>query len=74
MFNKEQQKVYQRRYYEKNKVAYLKRAKAQRLASATYVKEHKKRYSCMDCLEIYPYVAMDYDHVIGEKRFNISFR
>ena len=45
--------------------------KALRRAKADVIQEYKER-PCMDCGISYPYYVMDFDHVRGEKRFNVS--
>lgn len=43
------------------------RTKRKRKENFEYVKKLKESQPCMDCNKFFPHVAMDYDHVRGEK-------
>jgi hypothetical protein len=66
---------YQSRYYQANKAKRIaeaaegaKRHRAKRIEIV-----HKaKSVPCADCGESYPYYVMQFDHVVGEKKFNIG--
>lgn len=37
-----------------------------------YVRKIKESNPCIDCGQIYHYSQMDFDHVRGEKRYNVA--
>ena len=73
--NLEDQAAYMKEHYKRNKDKYkaksLKRNKEQRKRNKDYVAFVKSLSSCVDCGEDNP-VVLEYDHVRGEKRANIS--
>jgi hypothetical protein len=49
------------------------RARQRRRKSRNYVKSIKGDFNwCTDCRKLLPYYALDYDHVRGQKKFNIA--
>lgn len=66
----EEQKAYQRRWYQKNKVAVLKRQKGinarGRARNRKYIHGLKDSTPCADCHLRYPYFVMDFDHLQGK--------
>ena len=70
--DKEKNAEYFRRWYEKNKQTQIERVKAQSEKIYREVLEYKESKPCMDCGVIYPYYVMDFDHVRGEKKKNVS--
>lgn len=38
----------------------------------TFLREYKESKGCECCLKYFPYWQLDFDHVRGEKKFNIS--
>jgi hypothetical protein len=76
-YDKERQKGYWQKYYDKNKEDVKRRA-------AAHAKATRKKYDemvnaakdqpCADCGIRYPHYVMDFDHVRGEKQFNIAAR
>lgn len=42
-----------------------------RLRCRAYVRDVKSQSPCKDCGERYPYYVMQFDHVRGEKKFNL---
>ena len=73
--NLEDQAAYMKEHYKRNKDKYKaksrKRNKEQRKRNKDYVAFVKSLSSCVDCGEDNP-VVLEYDHVRGEKRANIS--
>ena len=67
----QEQKDAQRRHYEANKVAYRASAKEVKRKKRAWIAEQKEK-PCADCGVSYPYFVMQFDHVIGEKLFNIG--
>lgn len=65
-----------RRHYDKNKVKVKATArewtKAQRIKIAAFIRALKEASPCMDCDEHFPYYVMDFDHVRGEKKFDLA--
>lgn len=39
-----------------------------------YINDYKTRHGCMDCKMFYPGFMLDFDHVRGQKLFNIGNR
>lgn len=74
-YDAERQKKYWQKYYEANKEDVKRRAAAH--SKATRQKKRQaiidaKSKPCMDCGVEYPYYKMQFDHVRGEKKFNIA--
>lgn len=73
--SKESIREYHRDWYHKNK--HRIRKSKQRLSQNRKKKinvfvRSLKEVPCKDCGNSYPYYVMDFDHVRGEKKFNIS--
>jgi hypothetical protein len=58
-------------HYQKNKQAYIDRAKETQKRIRNYIIS-AKAVPCADCGKEYHFSAMDFDHVTGEKKFNLS--
>lgn len=72
---KECTKVYAKQHYEQNKEKYATAAKESRkriLQENRIWVRSLKSVPCKDCYETYPYYVMDFDHVRGEKKANVS--
>ena len=73
--NKEDQAAASKRHYEANKAKIKARSsrwsKKQRKKNREFIKEYKSNHPCVDCGETNPLV-LDFDHVRGEKKRNIS--
>lgn len=73
--SKDDQRVASRRHYEKNKEVIIARSKernkAQRIRNRAFIARVKSFSSCLDCGESDPRV-LDFDHVRGEKKKNVS--
>lgn len=65
------QKQYLKGHYNKNKKYYIDKAKNHSKKMRILVLEHKD-YPCTDCGISYPYYVMDFDHVRGIKKNNLS--
>ncbi len=74
MRDKEKQKVAQKAHYQKYKDTYKARDKKVREQSRELIHNLKANKPCSDCGIIYPHYVMQFDHVKGEKLFNISMR
>lgn len=59
-------------YYHNNKETARDYARSNRAKLAEELKIVKENKPCADCGVIYPHYAMDFDHVAGEKSFNMS--
>lgn len=74
--DKEKQAAYARKHYEQNKEAIKARAKAYTqiitIENREYVRTLKEETPCTDCGNFYPYYVMDFDHVNGDKLYNIG--
>ena len=66
------QKEAQRRYYEENKDKYLARHQNRASRLKLYLEDFKSGKKCLDCEIAYPHYMMDFDHVRGRKRFEVS--
>jgi hypothetical protein len=66
------QKAAQKRYYEENKHKYRARSRQRNNTLRRRIIEIKESTPCTDCGIQYPHYTMDFDHVRGEKRCNVS--
>lgn len=64
-------KIYHRAHYLANKQRYVDSAQ-RTLAKVREFVDELKRHPCTDCGKTWPPIAMDFDHVSGEKTGNIS--
>lgn len=62
---------YQKAYYKKHPQSTIAWTKKRSLEIRTLIKLAKDK-PCMDCDDKYPYYVMDFDHVRGKKKFNLS--
>jgi len=69
---KECHKELARDHYEANKDKYKKRRQKVVEETRRYVQELKESNPCSDCGQHFHYCVMDFDHVRGEKKFNVS--
>jgi hypothetical protein len=69
--DKEKQRIAQHNSYLRNKAAYIEQNRKSRKRVRALIKAAKD-VPCADCGNKYPYYVMDFDHVRGEKRTNIS--
>jgi len=60
------------RWAEENRDKMLRHQKNLRISFLAFIEEMKKGKPCLDCGKAYPSYIMEYDHVRGEKRFNIG--
>lgn len=70
--DREKQKAAQHRYYIESKQLAIERNRSRRNTFRQYFNKVKSEHPCADCGLHYPPYVMDFDHVSGEKRFNIS--
>lgn len=70
-YTKEQQAAWKQRHYAENKSAYFQDAQRYHAARRDLI-DTIKSVPCMDCLVQYPPEVMEFDHVRGDKLFNIS--
>lgn len=68
----EKQKAAQARYYQENKERLHVAQNSRRNSWRKYIFDLKSITACADCGIVYPPYIMDFDHVSGEKKFNIS--
>lgn len=66
------QKEAQKRYYEENKEKYRIATRSRRSIFRQHIESIKSDTPCHDCGIQYPPYIMDFDHVRGEKRWNIG--
>lgn len=72
MYNRERNRLYQARWYKKNKKLQMSRTVERRKRIRKSINNLKSRKPCKDCKKYYPAVCMDFDHVKGKKLFTIS--
>lgn len=60
--NPEDQKRCWREHYERNKEAYVERARQRREDEKRQIREYKEAKGCMDCKGKFPYFVLDFDH------------
>ena len=70
--DKAKQAAAQRRYYARNGTAVKFKNAERRRATAAYIANLKATTPCADCKVQYPSYVMDFDHVTGDKCFNVS--
>lgn len=63
---------YTKRHYQANKPSYFKKAKVNDAKLMAWI-DSLKDNPCTDCGIKYKPWQMDFDHVLGEKQFNIAF-
>ena len=62
---------YQKQYYRRNPQSISNSAITRRASLRGIIQQAKDR-PCMDCGKRYPYYVMDFDHVEGNKKFNLA--
>jgi len=62
---------YQKAFYKRSPTSTSQSFKRRRCEKTKIVQEYKNK-PCSDCGIRYPYYVMDFDHVRGKKKFNIS--
>ena len=62
---------YQKKYYKLHPQSTVYSHKIRQKLRRDYVKS-RKNLPCMDCGKSYPWYVMDFDHVRGGKKFNLS--
>ena len=65
---------YLREHYKNNKKYYVDKAARRSAEQAKLLDEYKESRPCADCENFFPAICMDFDHVRGEKKFNVSER
>lgn len=69
--DKEKQKEYNRLYNLKNKKVLLEKKLKRRKEQRDYIRKIKES-PCFDCGQKFPYYVMDFDHINGKKKYNVS--
>jgi len=73
--DKDKQRAYAQKHYAANRQNVIARAaaysKISRVAIKELIIEHKSK-PCTDCGVQYPFYVMQFDHVRGKKKFNLS--
>lgn len=69
---REAQRKWNKTFYEKNKEQRARITKEERIKSKEFIRNLKEGRPCTDCQVIYPHFVMDFDHVRGDKLFNIA--
>jgi len=73
--NKKDQSASAKKHYENNKIKVIERSiihkRNTRIFHTTYVNKYLSENNCVDCGESDP-IVLEFDHVRGEKSFNIS--
>ena len=68
--------IYQKEWYQSHKEEHRERAKKsnkkRRDEFAIFIREYKSKTPCVDCGHIFHFAAVDFDHVTGTKKFEIS--
>lgn len=70
--DKDKQRQNWKEHYERNKEKYVLRAKLYKKQLSLYIRTIKESTSCTDCGKKYPYYVMDFDHINGDKEYNIA--
>ena len=65
------QAVYRKEHYKKNKQRYIDKAKFRRQKYAKEIQSFKE-VPCYDCGIQYPFYVMQFDHINGEKEFDLA--
>ena len=65
-------KVLRGKYPEQYKEHGRKNSQNRRKAHSIFLEEYKSNKPCIDCGKMFPACCMDFDHILGEKAFNIS--
>jgi hypothetical protein len=65
-------KEYQADWYKRHHSEQYARINNTKQKIADYVKYLKETTPCADCGNFYPYYVMDFDHVRGNKKFNLA--
>jgi hypothetical protein len=65
-------KKYQKEHYKTNKPYYAKKAKKQRITIKQKIVDLKEQTPCKDCGDTFPYYHMEFDHIAGVKKYNVS--
>ena len=63
---------YQKNWYKANPQSASKSAKLRKKTVRQILIDIKSSTSCSDCGKMFPWYVMDFDHVRGEKKFNLS--
>lgn len=69
--NAEESRAYGRKHYAEKKEVYARRNKKSREKLKEILRDAKAK-PCSDCGTNYPHYVMDFDHVRGEKLYNVS--
>ncbi len=65
-------KIYRNTHYHRNRDRDIRKVSEYKKKLALEIKQIKEKSSCADCKKKYPYYVMDFDHVRGQKSFNIG--
>jgi len=65
-------KIYRDKHYRKNKDRDIIKVAEYKKKVALIIRQIKESSPCSDCQKKYPYYVMDFDHVRGQKSFNIG--
>jgi hypothetical protein len=65
-------KQFQANWYLRHKDEQCVRASNTRKRVQDYVRQIKQITPCADCGVLYPYYVMDFDHIDGDKKFNLA--
>lgn len=63
--------MYTRNHYQENKQYYSDKRKRQVDTVREWIREYKSNYPCKDCLGMFHYSQMDFDH-LRDKEFNLG--
>ena len=63
---------YQKKWYKDHPQSTARSHKTRKNLRRDRVKGRKENVPCTDCGKIYPWYVMDFDHVRGKKKFNLS--
>ena len=73
--SKEDRRACAKRYYDRDPKRQVRRSKAFNQKRARQIQEliaTEKQKPCTDCKQTFPNECMDFDHVRGQKRFNVG--
>ena len=74
--DKQKEKEYKKSWYLKNKKSILEKSlinnQIYRKRNQEFIREYKKKYSCLDCGLFFHFSAMDFDHITEDKEWGIA--
>ncbi len=66
------QRIYSKEHYRLNRTRHLAKHYRYHATVVDFVQNYKTNNPCLDCKQFFHFSAMDFDHVVGTKSFNLS--